>query len=104
MDTDIKTTNIELTPSIAAYIEDKIGGLEKYLKRVGSPHVVHVEAGKNTKHHRHGPVMFCHAHLSIPGATLHAKAEANDLYAAIDLAREELERQIVRYKEKKKRI
>lgn len=47
--------------------------------------------------------MSCHVHLRLPGEVLHATAEATDLYAAIDVARADLQRQIVKYKEKRER-
>ncbi len=101
MDLHLKATGIAHTPAIDAYVEEKIGGLEKYLEHVATPHKAQVEIGKTTKHHKNGPVMSCHAHLRLPGEMLHAKAEATDLYAAIDVARADLQRQIVKYKEKR---
>lgn len=102
MELNVKMLEIERTDAIDAYIEGKVGKLERFLQSVQNPHVAHVEAGRNTGHHKSGPVMTCHIHLTVPGATLHAESEATDLYAAIDLAADDLERQIVKYKETRK--
>jgi len=99
MDINIKALEIEHTEAIDAYVEEKVGKLEKFLQSVQTPHSAHVEIGKSTGHHKNGAVMTCHVHLTLPGTTLHAENEATDLYAAIDMAADDLERQIVKFKE-----
>ena len=102
MDIRIKASGIAHTAAIDAYIEKKIGALKKYLAHIRPPHSAYVEVGKTSARHEQGDVMTCHAHLSLPRKALHAHAEAVDLYAAIDRVRDELERQIVRYKERRR--
>jgi putative sigma-54 modulation protein len=104
MDIKIKASEIEHTAAIDGYIEKKIGRLEKFMKNVRGPHVAQIEIGKNSAHHKNGPVMTCHVHLSIPGASLNSERDAIDLYAAIDLASDDIERQIVKYKETRRGI
>lgn len=99
MDIQIKATGIEHTAAIDMYAEEKIGSLEKFLQKVNTPHAVLVEFGKTSNHHKNGPVFSCHAHLTVPHETMHAESEAVDLYAAIDEVRDDLERQIIKYKE-----
>lgn len=99
MDIQVKATGIEHTPAIDAYAEEKIGSLEKFLQRVNTPHTVVIELSKTSNHHKNGPVFSCHAHLTVPHETMHAEAEAADLYAAIDEVHDDLQRQIIKYKE-----
>ena len=55
MKIDIKGTNIELTPWLREYIEQKIGGLDKFLKQFNPENITaEVDAGRSTRHHRHG--------------------------------------------------
>lgn len=99
MEIHLKMLGIEHTAAIDAYVEDKVGKLEKFLQSVGTPHEIQVEIGKSNNRHKSGITMTCHMHLRLPGATLNAETEAEDLYAAIDSAHEDIERQIVKYKE-----
>jgi len=98
----IKTTNINLSPSIKEYIEKRIGTLRKFLKRI-DPEVVkiEVEVGKPSRHHRKGNVYYAEANISLPKKLLRAESQSWDLHLAIDEVRENLIRQIERYKEKK---
>jgi putative sigma-54 modulation protein len=102
MDLHVKAIGIEHTEAIDTYVEEKIGGLEKFLTKVPTPHDARIEIGKTSSHHKNGAVMMCHAHLSVPGAMLHAESDKEDLYAAIDEVKDELERQIIKYKEQRK--
>lgn len=97
----IKSTDFTLTAAIEDYIQKKIGGLEKYLKRLDSPAVeVRVEVGRTTGHHRKGNIFRAEANLKLTGHLLRAVEESDDVYAALDLVHEELKRQIISFKEK----
>ena len=97
----IKTTNIDLSPSIKEYIEKRIGGLTKFLKRIDQEIVkIEVEVGKPSRHHRKGNVYYAEANISLPGKLLRAESESWDIYLAIDEIKESLIRQIERYKYK----
>lgn len=78
--------NFEVTESIRNYIEKKITHLEKYHDRFIT---LSVELDKNL-HHKKGEVFRVRINAQIPQAVLHAEETAVDLYAAIDLAQEEL--------------
>lgn len=98
----IKGTAIQLTPAIEDYIQKRIGGLEKYLKRLDSPAVeVRVEIGKITSHHKKGDIFRAEVNLKLPGALLRAEEASGDLFAAIDFVHEELKRQIISFKDKR---
>ncbi|MCX6779357.1 MAG: ribosome-associated translation inhibitor RaiA [Candidatus Magasanikbacteria bacterium] len=102
MQLSIKATGIELTQAISDYVNEKIGGLEKYLKRMDNGAVeAKVEVGRSTLHHNKGKIFRAEINLTIPGGLLRAEESSEDLYTSIDLVHDEMKRQIVSYKEKK---
>jgi len=97
MKISIKATGIELTPAIEAAVEEKIGGLDKFL---GGIIDAVVEVGKSTKHHQKGPYFRAEADLRVSGKIIRAEAETEDLYMAITKLKDELQQEIKKYKEK----
>ena len=90
---NIRGENIEVTDSIRDYVEKKIGNLERYFDQTRTSEV-HV----NLSVHNDGQRI----EVTIPMTDLVLRAEEahNDLYAAIDLVVDKLERQIRKYKTK----
>ena len=93
-------TNMELTEAIKQYVEERVMALEKLTTHFESTAEVRAELGKTSQHHEKGPYFFAELHLAVPGTTLTAKSEGEDLYAVIDEVRDELKRQLVDKKEK----
>ncbi|MEI6494643.1 MAG: ribosome-associated translation inhibitor RaiA, partial [bacterium] len=87
---NIKATNMELTPAISAYVEDKLTYLIKYLNSHESSAVANVEVGKTTDHHKHGEVYLAEINLEVTGENYYVRVEKDDLYAAIDVAKDKL--------------
>lgn len=85
---------MELTEAIKAYVEKRLSSLDKLTEKY-SPCDAAVEVGKTSQHHQKGEVFFAEFNLTIPGETLRATSTQEDLYAAIDVAKDELRRQIV---------
>jgi putative sigma-54 modulation protein len=98
----IKAINIQLSPSINQYIEEKIGGLEKFLKRC-DPDLVEarVEVGKVTRGQRQGEIFRAEVNLSLKGQLIRVEETEQSLMAAIDSVKDELQREIKQYKDKK---
>ncbi len=93
--------NLDLTPSIKAFVEEKIGSVSKFLKPAeGSLAEARVEIAKPSKHHRSGFIYRAEVNLKIGGRLFRAAAEHLDLHTAIDLTRDEIERQIKEHKER----
>ena len=90
---NIRGENIEVTDAIRDYVEKKIGKLERYFDQTPTSEV-HV----NLSVHNDGQRI----EVTIPMTDLVLRAEEahNDLYAAIDLVVDKLERQIRKYKTK----
>lgn len=97
----IKGTNIKFSPSINQYIKEKIGGLEKFLKKF-NPELIEarVEVGKITRGQRQGDIFRAEVNLSINGQLFRAERTEESLMAAIDLVKDELAREIRRHKDK----
>ena len=102
MKINIKATGIELTPAISEYAKKKISSLEKYLdKSIRDDLVAQVEVGKSTKHHRAGNVFRAEVHITRGGLDLYAVSEEADLYAAVDMVRDEIMHSLVQSKNKR---
>ena len=95
---NIRGSKMEVTDSIRNYIEEKIGKLNKYFENPDdiTANVLIKESGINDK---------VEVTIPIKTAILRAEVSTKDLYAAIDLVVEKLERQIrknkTRIKERK---
>jgi putative sigma-54 modulation protein len=97
----VKATQIELSPSINQYILEKIGSLEKFLKKF-NPELVEarVEVGRITRGQKQGEIYRAEVNLTLNGHLLRAEQTEESLTAAIDLVRDELANEIKSYKEK----
>lgn len=84
---------MEVTPALRDYVESKIGRLSRLYD---PPLQVRTQLGVDKLDHH------AEATVSVAGKTLHADARAADMYAAIDLLADKLDRMLV--KEKKKVI
>lgn len=110
----IRTKNLKLDKALKDYIEEKIGGLEKFVKifqneekyyngffKKGKPRAeVWIEIGRTTLHHQKGSIFRAEAQLRLPGKSLVAEAEAGDLKLAIVEVKDELQRQLKKYKDR----
>ncbi|PIR98690.1 MAG: ribosomal subunit interface protein [Candidatus Colwellbacteria bacterium CG10_big_fil_rev_8_21_14_0_10_41_28] len=101
MKIDIKSKDIELTEPLREYVDNKIGGLDKYLKRF-DPSLVRadVEVSRLTKHHKTGDVFYAEVNLELPGGFLRATHKDKDIRMAIDKVRDVLQREIRKHKDK----
>ncbi len=88
---NIRGGNIKVTEAIGMHIEEKIGKLEKFLKNADS---VVANVLIRTK----GPAQIVEVTLPIKDVVLRAEERHEDLYAAIDLVSEKLEKQILKNK------
>ena len=92
MQVSISGQNLEVTPALREYVADKLERISRHYDSVMTAHVVlHVEKSR----HR------AEATVSASGATLHAAADAADMYAAIDALADKLQRQLLKHKDKR---
>ena len=99
MKINILYKNITPDEPLKVFIEDKIGGLEKFL---GQGLVeARVEIGLPSKHHRSGRIFYAEVNLKLGGQLLRATCQHEDLRNAIVDVKNELQRQIQKFKSKK---
>jgi len=101
MKIDILGTNMELTEAIKEHINGKIGGLDKFFDNILD---ARVDIGLTSKHHKKGDIYRAEVNLRVPGKLLRAEAVTDDLYKSINQVKDELQREIKRYKEKKREL
>ena len=89
MKINTKATGTTLTPSILEYVEKKINMLDKFFHNTDDV-LVNVEVGKISRHHKSGDVFRCEIQITSVGQTYYAVSETEDLYAAIDEAKDEV--------------
>ena len=93
MQLEITGHHIDVTDSMNAYVRKKVGRVTRHFDRVINIHVIlEVQKGR----HR------AEASLHVSGNHIFAEAQADDMYSAIDLLADKLDRQIVKHKEKVK--
>lgn len=105
MKINIKATGIELTQAISDCVYKKISSIEKYLDKKSSPDMIaQVEVGKSSRHHKAGNVFRAEVHITGASLDLYAVSEMEDLYAAIDVVKDEIVHNIVQLKGKRQTL
>ena len=89
---NIHGKNIEVTDAIRGYIESKIGRLDKYFKDTDLEAIVNLRV--------RGKEQIVEVTIPANKMVLRAEEKHNDLYAAVDLVSDKLERQIRKNKTK----
>ena|SRR3989344_6293729 len=97
MKIDIFGKNIKLDEPLRVFVEDRIGGLDKFIEGEVE---AKVEIGLPSTHHRSGDVYYAEVNLKIGGKLLRAEASNADLRNAITEVKDELQIQIKKFKEK----
>ena len=98
MKIEINPINIKLDEGILVWVEKKIVGLEKFLKRINPAAVeARVEIGKPSGHHHKGLVWYAEVNLKVPGKLLRATNINKDLRTAVNQVKDELQVQIKKY-------
>ena len=82
---------IEVTPALRDYVESKLSRLERHCEQ---PFDVRTQLSLDKPDHK------AEATISFSGRVLHADAAAMDMYAAIDLLADKLDRLLMKHKEK----
>ncbi|MBU9722266.1 MULTISPECIES: ribosome hibernation-promoting factor, HPF/YfiA family [Bacillaceae] len=93
MNFNIRGENLEITPALRDYVEKKVGKLERYFDFEPTPDV-------NVKMSVINNDQKVEITIPLPKLLLRAEEKHTDMYAAIDLVIEKLERQIRKHKTK----
>lgn len=83
---------IEVTPALHDYVESKLARLARHFEQ---PFDVRTQLSVEKPNHK------AVATVNLPGRVLHADASGIDMYAAIDLLADKLDRSVLKHKEKK---
>lgn len=102
MKINIKGTEMDLTPSLKTYSEEKLGTLAKFIKKFDETGMAElwVEIGRTTRHHHKGLVYKAEGRLPLPKKVLYAVEYHDDMHKAIDALKRTLNLEIGKYKEK----
>ncbi|MEJ2044177.1 MAG: ribosome-associated translation inhibitor RaiA [Reinekea sp.] len=91
MQVNISGHHVEVTEALQTYVANKIEKLQRHFDQIGN---VQVTLSIEKERQR------AEASLNIKGGQVHADAVHDDLYAAIDLMNDKLDRQLLKHKEK----
>ncbi len=91
MNLSVSGHHLEVTPSLRSYVRSKIGRVTRHFDHVIDAHVILTADKLKQK---------AEVTLHVRGKDLHCESEEEDLYAAIDLLADKLDRQVLRYKDK----
>ncbi|MFT7305457.1 MAG: putative sigma-54 modulation protein [Candidatus Azotimanducaceae bacterium] len=93
MQLNLSGHHVELTDSLRAYVSSKLERLERHFDRITNMTVVLSVEKQRQK---------AEATIHVSGGEIFADAGHDDLYAAIDLLADKLDRQLIKKKEKSK--
>jgi putative sigma-54 modulation protein len=98
----LKARNMTLTPAISEYAEKKIGSLSKFINAKDTSAIADIEVERASDHHQGGEQAFqVEVNLHIAKHQLRAEASHQDLYAAIDVIKDDLARELKTAQKKK---
>lgn len=100
MKINIKATQIELTPEIKKYVQEKMDMLDKYLGKIPVLNC-DVEVGMAVGGQNSGKIYRAEVNLELPGEMLRVEKSEKELFKAVDKVKDHLARSIRRYKEKR---
>jgi putative sigma-54 modulation protein len=92
MNLNVSGHHLEVTPAIRTYVHSKLERVARHFDHVIDAHVILTVDKQRQK---------AEATLHVRGKDLHCECEEADLYAAIDLLADKLDRQVLRYKDKR---
>ena len=92
MNLNVSGHHVEVTPAILSYVRAKLERISRHFDHVIDAHVI-VTVDKIRQK--------AECTLHVRGKDLHCESEEDDLYAAIDLLADKLDRQVLRYKDKR---
>jgi ribosome hibernation promoting factor len=91
MNLNVSGHHVEVTPAIRSYVRSKLERVTRHFDHVIDAHVI-LTVDKLRQR--------AEATLHVAGKDLHCESVQEDLYAAIDLLADKLDRQVLRYKDK----
>jgi putative sigma-54 modulation protein len=91
MNINVSGHQLEVTPAIRSYVSTKLGRVTRHFDHVIDAHVTLSVSKLRQK---------AEVTLHVRGKDIHCESEQDDLYAAIDLLADKLDRQVLKYKDR----
>jgi putative sigma-54 modulation protein len=91
MQMNITGHHVEITPPLREYVTSKLDKLTRHFDNITNTHVTLSVDKRQQK---------AEANVHVSGATLFANSIDEDMYTAIDLLSDKLDRQLLKHKEK----
>lgn len=91
MNLNITGHHLDVTPAIREYVTSKLDRVIRHFDHVTATHVILSVAKLKQK---------AEVTLHVRGKDIHVECEEEDLYAAIDVMTDKLDRQVLKHKEK----
>jgi putative sigma-54 modulation protein len=92
----VRGRNVSITDRVQEYVEKKVGKLERYLPIIDEARVELSQEETRSAQHR----MIAQLTVRSRGKILRAEERDQDLFAAVDLVAEKMQRQISRFKDR----
>ncbi len=92
MNLNVSGHHLEVTPAIRSYVSEKLERVTRHFDHVIDAHVI-LSVDKLRQR--------AEVTLHVRGKEIHCECEEQDLYAAIDLLMDKLDRQVLKYKDKR---
>ena len=92
MNLNVSGHHLDVTPAIRTYVSGKLDRVTRHFDHVIDAHVI-LSVNKL--------MQKAEVTLHVRGKDIHAECVDTDLYAAIDLLIDKLDRQVIKYKDKK---
>jgi putative sigma-54 modulation protein len=92
MNLNVSGHHLEVTPAIRSYVNGKLERIRRHFDHVIDAHVILSVSKLRQK---------AEVTLRLRGKDIHCACEDADLYAAIDLLIDKLDRQVLRYKDRR---
>src|SRR5512139_3551350 len=96
MEIVVRGRNVNVTERVQEYVEKKVGKLERYLPIIDEARMELSQEDTRSAQHR----MIAQLTVRTHGKVLRAEERDQDLFAAIDLVSDKMQRQISRFKDR----
>ena len=91
MQINISGHHVEVTPALREYVLSKLDRLQRHFDQITNTDVTLIVEKL---------VQKAEASIHVSGADIYAESESDDMYAAIDMLADKLDRQLIKHKEK----
>ena len=93
MNLTISGRHLSVTPALRSYVESKLSRIRRHFD-----HVIDVNVILTVDHLKQKAEVTCH----VAGKDIYVESDDPDLYAAIDALADKLDRQIIKYKDRRR--